>query len=143
MFIGEYTYSIDDKKRLAIPPKFREILGKKAVITKGLDTCLFLYPIKEWEVEAEKLGNLQSTQTSARSYTRIMLASARDVEFDALGRILLPEYLKDWAGFGKKVVVTGVYKKIEIWDEKKWTEYKEKVEPNMDSIAESLKEYGI
>ena len=140
MFIGEYTYSIDDKKRLAIPPKFREVLGKKAVITKGLDTCLFLYPIKEWEVEAEKLGNLQS---SARSYTRIMLASARDVEFDALGRILLPEYLKEWAGLGKKVVVTGVYKKIELWDEKKWTEYKEKVEPNMDSIAESLKEYGI
>ena len=107
MFIGEYTYSIDDKKRLAIPPKFREVLGKKAVITKGLDTCLFLYPIKEWEVEAEKIGNLQSTQTSARSYTRIMLASARDVEFDALGRILLPEYLKDWAGFGKKVVEIG------------------------------------
>ena len=96
MFIGEYTYSIDDKKRLAIPPKFREILGKKAVITKGLDTCLFLYPIKEWEVLAQKLSQLPMGQENNRSFVRLMLSGAQEVEMDNLGRILIPDYLKNF-----------------------------------------------
>ena len=143
MFIGEYTYSIDEKKRLAIPPKFRKILDKKAVITRGLDQCLFLYPIKEWQALAEKLSNLPLSQADARGFARIMLAGAMDVNLDNLGRILIPDYLKEYAGLRKKVVVAGLYNRIEIWDEKKWKEYKRKTEAGMGDIAERLKELGV
>ncbi len=143
MFIGEYLYSIDEKKRLAIPPKFRVILGKKAVITRGLDQCLFLYPIKEWQILAEKLSKLPLSQADARGFVRVMLTGAMDVNFDNLGRILVPDYLKQYAFLKKKVVITGVYNRIEIWDEKKWQEYKEKTEKAVGDIAERLKELGV
>ncbi|MDZ4232130.1 MAG: division/cell wall cluster transcriptional repressor MraZ, partial [Candidatus Pacearchaeota archaeon] len=109
MFIGEYTYSIDDKKRLSLPPKFRKLLGKTAVVTRGLDQCLFLYPAKEWEKMAERLSKLPVTQADARGFARLMLAGAMEVSIDALGRILLPEYLKGYASLSKKIVVTGMY----------------------------------
>ncbi|MBI2113177.1 MAG: division/cell wall cluster transcriptional repressor MraZ [Candidatus Wildermuthbacteria bacterium] len=143
MFIGEYTYSLDDKKRLGIPQKFRESLGKKAVITKGLDQCLFLYSAQEWEVMAEKISKLPLAQADARGFTRLMLTSAMEVLFDALGRILIPDYLKSYGTLGKKIVVAGVYNRIEIWDEMKWTEYKEKTEQDVGDIAERLKELGL
>ena len=143
MFIGEYTYSIDEKKRLAIPPKFRSALGKQAFITRGLDHCLFLFPMKAWEEFSEKISKLPLSQADARGFTRLMLAGAMGVSFDALGRILIPDYLKEYAGLGKKVVVAGVSERLEIWDEKKWTEYKEKIEENEGDIAERLKELGV
>ncbi len=143
MFIGEYTYSLDDKKRLGIPQKFRESLGKKAVITKGLDQCLFLYSAQEWEVMAEKISKLPLAQADARGFARLMLTSAMEVLFDALGRILIPDYLKSYGTLGKKIVVAGVYNRIEIWDEMKWTEYKEKTEQDVGDIAERLKELGL
>lgn len=143
MFIGEYTYSIDEKKRLAIPPKFRKVLDKKAVITRGLDQCLFLYPLKEWQILAEKLSNLPLSQADARGFARIMLAGAMDVSLDNIGRILIPDYLKEYAGLRKKVVVAGLYNRIEVWDEKKWKEYKRKTEAGMGDIAERLKELGV
>ena len=143
MFLGEYSYSIDDKKRLAVPVKFRTLLGKKAVITRGLDNCLFLYPVKVWEVEAKKLSQLPNGQADARGYARIMLAGAMEVSVDGLGRILVPDYLKDYAGLGKKVVIAGLYNRVEIWDEAKWNSYKHRVEGEADSIAERLKEFGV
>jgi MraZ protein len=142
-FYGEYTYSIDEKKRLAIPPKFRNILGKKAVITKGLDQCLFLYPAKEWGILAKKLSQLPLSQSDARGFARLMLAGAMEVEIDNLGRILIPDYLKEYAKLKKKVVIAGVYNRIEIWDEKIWQEYKEKTEKEVGDIAERLKELGV
>jgi len=143
MFIGEYTYSIDQKKRLAIPSKFRKMLGKKVVITRGLDQCLFLYPLNEWESLAKKLAQLPLSQSDARGFARLMLTGAMEVGFDNLGRILIPDYLKEYASLRKKVVVTGVYNRIEIWDEKKWKIYKSKTEKEVGDIAERLKELGV
>ena len=143
MFIGEYSYSIDEKKRLAVPPKFRQLLGKKAVITRGLDQSLFLYPAKEWGILAKKLSQLPLSQSDARGFARIMLSGAMEVIFDNLGRILVPDYLKEYAKLKKKVVITGLYNRIEIWDEIKWKEYKEKTEKEVGDIAERLKELGV
>lgn len=143
MFIGEYQYTIDEKKRLAVPPKLRNVLGKKAVITRGLDQCLFLYPQKEWNVLAKKLSQLPLSQADARGFVRIMLTGAMEVNIDNLGRILVPDYLKDYAFLKKKVVVAGVYNRIEIWDEIKWREYTQKTEKEVGDIAERLKELGV
>ncbi len=143
MFIGEYTYSIDDKKRLAIPTKFRKSLGQKAIITKGLDNCLFLFTIKEWQKLADKLSKLPLSQADARGFARIMLIGAMDVNLDKLGRILIPDYLKKYSFLKKKVVIAGVSDRIEIWDESKWQEYKTKTEAGMGDIAERLGELGV
>lgn len=142
MIIGEYIYSIDEKKRLAIPAKFRKSLGEKAVITRGLDSCLVVYPLKEWEKLAQKLENLPN-QLDARSYARIMLAGACDVELDKLGRILIPDYLKDYASLKKNVSILGLSNRMEIWDEARWQEYKKRTEVAVGDIAEKLKELGI
>jgi MraZ protein len=143
MFIGEYTYSIDDKKRLAIPAKFRKLLGKKAVITRGLDNCLFLYTMKDWQNQAIKLSKLPLAQADARGLSRVMLAGAMECDLDNLGRILVPDYLKNYAQLQKKIVVAGVFNRIEIWDEDKWNEYKNKTESAVGDIAERLKELGV
>ncbi len=143
MFIGEYTYSIDEKKRLAIPTKFRSLLGKKAVITKGLDNCLFLYTLKEWEKLAEKLSHLPLSQADARGFARLMLIGAMDVNIDNSGRILIPDYLKKYSFLKKKVVIAGVYNRVEIWDESKWQEYKERTEAGIGNMAERLGELGL
>lgn len=143
MFIGEYSYTIDAKKRLTVPPKFRKILGEKAVITRGLDNCLFLYSQKDWEEQAEKLSKLPLSQADARGFARIMLAGAMETDIDSLGRILIPDYLKEYAKFDKKIIVAGLYNRIEIWSEEKWEEYKEKAEREAGDMAERLKELGI
>ncbi len=143
MFIGQYPYSIDEKKRLAIPPKFRKLLGEKAVITIGLDQCLFLLSSKEWEILAKKLSQLPLGQSDARGFARVMLTGAMEVSFDNLGRILIPDYLKDYAQLKKKVVVAGVFNRIEIWDEESWKEYKQKTEKEVGDMAERLKELGV
>lgn len=143
MFIGEYTYSIDEKKRLAIPAKFRKSLGKMAVLTKGLDQCLFLYPAKEWDNQAKKLSQMPVAQSDARGYARFMLAGAMEANLDNLGRVLVPDYLKKYASLNKKVVIAGIYNRIEIWDEAKWQEYKDKSEKEAGDIAERLKELGV
>lgn len=143
MFLGQYKYSIDEKKRLAIPPKFRQVLGKKAVITKGLDQCLFLYSAKEWGVLAEKISRMPLTQSDARGFARVMLAGAMEANIDSMGRILVPDYLKDYAALEKKVVVVGIYNRIEVWDELKWNQYNKKTESAVGDIAEKLKELGV
>ena len=143
MFIGEYSYTIDEKKRLAIPTKFRQLLGKKTVITRGLDNCLFLYPTKEWQNLATKLSKLPLSQADARGFARLMLTGAMEANLDNLGRILVPDFLKGYAGLKKKLVIAGVYNRIEVWDEIKWQEYKKKTEMAVGDIAERLKELGV
>lgn len=143
MFLGEYPYKLDEKKRLSLPIKFRKLLGKKVVITRGLDSCLFLYPAEEWQKLAEKLSHLPLSQADARGFVRIMLAGAMEVDLDKLGRILIPDYLKKYAFLNKKVVIAGLYNRVEIWDENKWEEYKQKTEKEAGDIAERLKELGI
>ncbi len=143
MFIGEYTYKIDDKKRLAVPVKFREELEKRMVITKGLDRSLFLYSLKDWKELAEKISKLPLSQYDARGFSRIMLAGAMEAEMDSTGRILIPDYLKEYASLSKEAVIVGVYNRIEIWDKGVWEEYKNKTENEVGNIAERLKELDL
>ncbi len=143
MFIGEYQYSIDEKKRLAIPAKFRKNLGKKAVITRGLDNCLVVYPLPEWDKLAKKLESLPTSQSDARNFSRIILSGASDVVLDKLGRILVPDWLKNYAFLKKNVTVIGLSNKMEIWDRQKWEEYKKKTENTVGDVAERLKEFGV
>ncbi|OIO48616.1 MAG: cell division/cell wall cluster transcriptional repressor MraZ [Parcubacteria group bacterium CG1_02_40_82] len=143
MFIGEYKHTIDQKKRLAIPAKFRKELGGGAVITRGLDNCLTLYTQQEWGKVADKLGSLPSSQLEARGFARVMLAGAMEVEFDQLGRILIPDYLKDYASLKKNVIIAGLYNRLEIWDEERWGQYKQKAEKEVGDLASKLGELGI
>ncbi len=143
MFSGEYTYSIDEKKRLAIPVKFRQLLRRKAVITRGLDQCLFLYPAREWQKLAKKISQLPLAQADARSFARLMLGGAMEVAFDSLGRILIPDYLKNYALLKKKVIFVGLFDRVEIWDEEEFEGYKKKTEMAAGDMAERLKELGV
>ena len=143
MFIGEYQHTLDAKKRLAVPAKVRKELGEVAILTRGLDNCLFLYPMAEWHKLTEKLAQLSVGQGNTRSFLRLMLAGAVEVELDQLGRILIPEYLKNYAGLSQRVTIAGVYNRLEVWDEERWINYKQEVEKNTDMIAEKLGELGL
>ena len=143
MLIGEYKHTIDNKKRLAVPAKFRKDLGEKAVITKGLENCLVIYTLDEWQKLAQKLAALPTSQADARNFARMMLSGATDVELDKLGRILIPDYLKNYASLKKNVTLLGLSAKIEIWDTEKWEEHRKKTESSAGDIAERLKELGI
>jgi MraZ protein len=143
MFIGEYKHSLDEKGRLAIPTKFRKSLAKGAVVTRGLDASLFLFPKEEWGKLAEKLASLPLGQSNSRAFARLMLAGAMDVELDKQGRAVLPEYLRQYAELGRTAVIAGLYNRLEIWDEQKWEAYKRKVEGDADSVAEKLGQLGI
>ncbi|HEY4520308.1 MAG TPA: division/cell wall cluster transcriptional repressor MraZ [Candidatus Paceibacterota bacterium] len=143
MLIGEFKHNLDAKKRLAIPAKFRKELGEGAVITRGLDNCLFVFPLKHWNQLAEKLASTPIGQKDSRSFARLILSGAMEVEFDGLGRIVIPEYLKSYAELKRVAVVAGVYTRLEIWDEDRWTAYKQNLEKNSDAIAEKLGELGI
>ncbi|MCF7795270.1 division/cell wall cluster transcriptional repressor MraZ [Patescibacteria group bacterium] len=143
MFIGEYNHNLDSKGRLAIPAKFRVSLKKGAVVTKGLDNCLFLYSKEQWQKMAEKLASLPTSQAKARAFARHMIAGAMDLEFDSQGRITLPEYLRDFADLDKKTIIAGLYNHLEIWDEGAWNKYKKQAEKNSNDIAESLGDLGV
>jgi MraZ protein len=138
MFIGEFRHTLDDKGRLAIPVKFRAALAEGAVVTRGLDRSLFLYPKSEWGKLASKLAALPLGQSDTRAFARLMLAGAMDVEVDKSGRVTVPEYLRGYASLVKDVVVTGLYDRLEIWDETSWNEYATKTEGASNDIAERL-----
>lgn len=142
MFIGEYTHSIDAKKRLSLPSRVRGELGGRVVVTRGLDQCLFVYPMKTWEALAEKLGSMPIGEGGTRSFVRLMLAGAFDTEVDRQGRILIPDALKDYAGLEKDVIVAGLWNRLEVWDDVKWKQYKSEAEGNSGRIAEELGRVG-
>ena len=143
MLIGEYKHNIDNKKRLAVPSKLRKDMGEKVVITRGLDSCLFVFPMSEWEKLAQKLGQLPMGQGDTRGFVRLLLSGASEVELDQLGRVLIPDYLKEYANLDKQVVVAGLFNRLEIWDQKAWDGYKGNIEKQSDRIAEKLGELGI
>ena len=143
MLIGEYKHTIDEKKRLAIPSKLRRELGAKAVITRGLDNCLFVFPLSEWQKLVEKLSKLPIGQKDTRGFGRLMLAGASEADLDGLGRILIPDYLKNYAQLRKNVVIAGVYNRLEIWDQIKWNTFKKQSEKEVDNIAERLGNLGV
>ncbi|MEK7495965.1 MAG: division/cell wall cluster transcriptional repressor MraZ [Patescibacteria group bacterium] len=143
MFIGEYTHNLDNKGRIAVPAKFRNKLTGGAIVTRGLDHCLFVFSNKDWEVLAQKLIALPLAQANSRAFARLMLAGAVDAELDKQGRILIPDYLREYAGLKKQTTVAGLYNRIEIWDSEVWKQYKAKTESASDEIAEKLGELGI
>lgn len=143
MFIGEYEASIDDKGRVAVPTKFRATLKGKAVVTRGLDQSLFLYPQAEWKIMAEKLASLPISTANTRAFSRLMLAGAMECDIDKQGRIILPGYLKEFAGVVKRVVFAGLYNRIEIWSEERWKTYKAETEKESTAIAEQLGSLGV
>lgn len=143
MFIGEYQATIDDKGRVSIPVKFRGQLKSKVVVTRGLDNSLFLYTTEEWKKLAEKLASLPISTANTRAFSRLMLAGAMDCEIDKQGRIILPAYLKTFAKIAKKVVLAGLYNRIEIWSEDLWQAYKKQTEKESNAIAEQLGNLGV
>ncbi|HAR54778.1 TPA: cell division/cell wall cluster transcriptional repressor MraZ [Patescibacteria group bacterium] len=138
MFIGEYAHTIDEKSRLAIPVKFRKELSKGAIVTKGLDGCLFLYTLTEWQKLVDRMNQMPISQKNARAFSRLILAGAMDVEIDKQGRIVLPKYLVDYAKVKRNVIVAGLFNRLEIWDTHTWDSYKQKTEKDSETLAEQL-----
>lgn len=143
MFLGEYSHTIDEKGRLAIPTKFRPTLSAGAVVTRGIDRCLFLFTKGEWEKYAQKIVAMPPAQKNARDFARMMLGGAMDLELDRQGRVVVPDYLRTYAGTKKKVVIVGLGTRMEIWDAAVWEKYKAQTEKDSDKIAEQLGELGV
>lgn len=143
MLIGEYTHTIDDKNRLSLPVKFRQEMGKKIVVTPGLDGCLWIFTMEQWNTISGKLGESSLLSADNRSFNRYMLGGAVEAEIDTIGRILVPDFLKERANLKTKVVLIGVQSRVEIWNEKSWIDYKKVVEKQADSLAEKLGQVGI
>ena len=143
MFIGEYNHTIDSKGRLIVPSKFREALGDEFVVTKGLDGCLFVYPMEEWSAFTDKLKELPLTKKDARQFSRFFLAGAASCEVDKQGRILIPAVLREFAGLEKDAVLVGVSSRIEIWSRSNWEKISDVDIEDMDNIAEHMEDIGI
>ena len=142
MFIGEYAHALDNKNRIVIPSKFREGLGEKFVLTKGLDGCLYAYPMTEWMILEEKLKKLPLTSKDARAFVRFFFSGANEIEVDKQGRGLIPQNLLEYASLEKEIVSIGVSTRIEIWGKEKWEAYNDS---NIDfnEIAEKMSELNI
>ncbi len=142
MFIGEYEHTLDDKSRVSLPRQFRTGLGRKVVMTRGLDNCLFVYSRSSWEKVAAKLQELSFAQADTRGFNRFILSGAAEVEVDSAGRVLIPEHQRAFAGLTKNCVFAGVSDRVEVWDAKRWNEYKAAIEKKADALAEKLGEVG-
>ena len=142
MLIGEYIHTIDEKNRVSLPVKFRKEMGKKIIITPGLDKCLFVFTMAEWAKVSKRLSDadadLSFLNKDKRSFNRFMFGRAVDVEIDSIGRMLIPDFLKDIIKPSGKVAVIGVKDRVEIWNEKAWTACKEMIEKEADQLAENL-----
>ena len=143
MFIGEYTHSIDPKGRMAVPSKMRRELGGGAVITRGLDRCLWVFTKKEWENLASKLAQLPISDPKSRAFSRLMLAGAVEVEFDSQGRALIPGYLKEYANLKREAVIAGLYNRLEIWESSAWQKFKDESEKQTDEISKHMMDLGV
>ncbi len=143
MLIGEYKHTLDEKRRIALPAKFRRALGKKVVITRGLDSCLFVFSKAEWRSIVEKLNSLSMGKADSRAFSRYFFAGAAELDVDQLGRILVPSELVTHAKLANKAVLIGVNDRCEIWNEAKWNKYRLSVEKEADNVAETLGEIGV
>ncbi|OIK14042.1 cell division/cell wall cluster transcriptional repressor MraZ [Bacillus sp. MUM 116] len=143
MFMGEYHHSIDNKGRLIVPSKFRDDLGEMFIITRGLDQCLFGYPLTEWKVLEEKLKGLPLTKKDARAFTRFFFSGATESELDKQGRVNIPAPLLQYAKLEKECVVLGVSNRIEIWSKQIWEDYFDQSEESFADIAENMIGFDI
>lgn len=143
MFIGEYRHTLDDKNRISLPAKFRKELGKKVVVTRGLENCLFLFTHKAWEAISNETSKLGHMQMDSRGFNRFLFSGAMEADVDGNGRILIPDYLKEFAGVKNAVTFAGVHNRIEIWEEKRWENYKKRIETEAEAMAEKLSQIGL
>jgi MraZ protein len=146
MLIGEYIHTIDEKNRMSLPAKFRKELGKKVIITPGLDNCLFVFTLGEWKKVTERLGSgggdLSFLKADQRTFNRNMFGQAVDVDVDSIGRILIPDFLKERANLKNTGAVIGVQDRLEIWNDKIWQEYKKSAGKQAEGLAEKLGSKG-
>jgi MraZ protein len=142
MLIGEYIHTIDEKNRISMPVKFRQEMGKKIIITPGLDSCLFIFTIKEWMKVSQKLSgsntDLSFLKADQRSFNRYMFGRAAEVEIDSIGRILIPEFLKERIGLKDRAAIIGVEDRVEVWNDKVWSQNQAVVEKQAGELAEKL-----
>ncbi|MCX7921315.1 MAG: division/cell wall cluster transcriptional repressor MraZ [Clostridia bacterium] len=143
MFYGEYQHTVDTKGRVIVPAKFREGLGEKFILTKGLDNCLFAYSSEEWTNLETKLKSLPFTDKDVRAFVRFFFAGATECEVDKQGRILIPQNLREYSGLDKEIYVIGVSTRVEIWDKDKWENYNNDDNMGADKIAEKMAMLGI
>lgn len=134
---------MDEKNRIALPVKFRKEVGKSIVLAPGLDFSIFLFTVKEWEKISHKLSESSMVQSDILRFNRFMFGGAIEVEVDASGRVLVPDFLKDRAQIKTKVAVVGVQNRIELWDEKRWLSYKKGIDGEADVLAQKLGSVGV
>lgn len=142
MWYGEFTHTLDSKERFVLPAKFREKVKKMKhktfYLTRGLDGCLFLFPQEVWKKLEEKLQSVSFTREQSRNFNRLYFSGAQEVEIDAQGRLILPGYLKEYAGIKKEILIIGVGDRIEIWDREKWGEFYARNRQRFEEMAEGL-----
>src|SRR5699024_1063530 len=143
MFMGEYQHTIDIKGRMIVPAKFREELGSQFVVTRGLDKCLFIYPMEEWNEVEEKLKKLPLTKKDARAFTRFFFSGAVECDIDKQGRINIPQTLRTYADLDKDCVVIGVSNRVELWSKEVWETYFQESEDSFADIAENLMDFDL
>ncbi|MUV36230.1 Transcriptional regulator MraZ [Lentibacillus sp. JNUCC-1] len=143
MFMGEFQHNFDTKGRIIVPAKFRDELGEQFVVTRGLDQCLFAYPMEEWKTVEEKLKQLPLTKKDARAFTRFFFSGAVECEVDKQGRINIPQPLRKYAALDKECVVIGVSNRVEFWSADIWDDYFNESEASFDDIAENLLDFDI
>lgn len=143
MFLGEYQHSLDSKGRIIVPAKLREELGARFIATKGLDNCLFLYPLDEWRTIEAKVRSLPFTKADVRSFARFLFSGASELEIDKQGRILLPPNLREYAEIEKDLIIIGVGARVEIWASDKWEQYNRTAASSYEIIAENLEGLGF
>jgi len=143
VFLGEFQHTIDDKGRLAIPAKFRPSLTDGLVVTRGLDRCLYVWTLDQWRDLAQKLAKLPMMQGDARRIARHFFSGAVDAKLDKLGRVILPQFLREYAGLRDEVVVVGVYTRVEIWSQDNWQSERSIAEEQSSVFAEHLANLGI
>lgn len=143
MYTGRYYHKLDDKNRFSLPASFRESLGKKVIVTKGLDGCLFLFDLSQWAKKLEEAGNLEYTKKTNRDFVRLLTNDALELELDEHGRILLSSYLKDQANLKREIVIVGSLDRVEIWDQATYHDYMTKIESQAEDIAELISQKSI
>ncbi len=143
MLVGEFPHSLDTKGRLIIPQKLRSSLGETFVVTKGIDSCLFVYPLEEWKIFEDKLRKLPLVNPDARKFVRFFLAGAIECEADAQGRVLLPAKLKEYAHLKKDLISVGIINRVEIWDKDTWEKYNSENDDLDFDFAAKMESFGI
>ena len=143
MFMGEYQHSLDEKGRLIVPAKFREDLGEKFIITRGLDNCLYVYPLIQWKQLEEKIKELPTSHSDTRAFVRMFFSGAVEAELDKQGRVVVPQHLREHARIDKDVYVIGISTKVEIWSKESWENYSDQAQQSYESIAEKIIDIGI